>query len=92
LLTARRRRRRVAALPYHPSPPTSPKKAFPIAELGPAPQIPVTIATLTADTCRWPEGDPKTPGFHFCGRLKSSSPGPYCGVHTTIARTREATN
>jgi len=55
-----------------------------LAKLGPAPETPVTVKTLTANTCRWPEGDPRTPGFHFCGRTASSS-GPYCGPHDCIA-------
>jgi GcrA cell cycle regulator len=53
--------------------------------LGPAPAIPVTAATLTAELCRWPEGDPKQAGFHFCGRPKAGVPGPYCGAHAAIA-------
>jgi GcrA cell cycle regulator len=55
-----------------------------LAKLGPAPEPPVTVQTLTVDTCRWPEGDPATPGFHFCGR-KSAAPGSYCGPHDWIA-------
>lgn len=55
-----------------------------LAKLGPAPQLPVTVQTLTGSTCRWPEGDPRTPGFHFCGRKLASS-GPYCGPHDWIA-------
>src|SRR3974390_1504525 len=33
--------------------------------LGPAPEVPVTVATLTGEVCRWPEGDPKQAGFSF---------------------------
>jgi GcrA cell cycle regulator len=78
-----------AALSIHSRPPLSSIKVLPVLpELDPAPQIPVTIATLTGDTCHWPEGDPKAPGFHFCGRRTSSS-GPYCEVHATIARARQ---
>jgi hypothetical protein len=55
-----------------------------LAQLGPAPEVPVTIQTLTANTCHWPEGDPATPGFHFCGR-KSAAPSPYCQPHDWIA-------
>jgi GcrA cell cycle regulator len=82
--------RRRAALSIHSRPPLSPMKVVPVLpELDPAPQIPVTVATLTGDTCHWPEGDPKAPGFHFCGRRTSSSSGPYCEVHATIARARQ---
>jgi GcrA cell cycle regulator len=56
-----------------------------LERLGPAPVIPVTVATLTVELCRWPEGDPKQEGFHFCGRPKRGAPGPYCGVHAAIA-------
>ncbi len=62
-----------------------PKRRAALPELGPAPEIPVTVQTLTRRNCRWPEGDPKLPGFHFCGRQKTGSPGPYCGAHAAIA-------
>ena len=64
---------------------TKPMRRAALPELGPAPEIPVTVQTLTERSCRWPEGDPKLPGFHFCGRLKTESPGPYCGAHAAIA-------
>jgi GcrA cell cycle regulator len=68
-----------------PKPVSSPRAKPLLLELGPAPEIPVTVARLTAETCRWPEGDPKLAGFHFCGRPKAEAPGPYCGVHAAIA-------
>lgn len=55
-----------------------------LAKLGPAPETPVTVQTLTGDTCHWPEGDPRSPGFHYCGR-KSASSGAYCALHHRIA-------
>ena len=43
-----------------------------------------SVIDLSAHTCRWPEGDPKEPGFHFCG--KPAIPGkPYCPEHAAIA-------
>jgi GcrA cell cycle regulator len=43
-----------------------------------------SIIDLGPNTCRWPHGDPKEPGFHFCG--KRSIPGkPYCPEHAAIA-------
>lgn len=43
-----------------------------------------TILALTERMCRWPHGDPKKPGFRFCG--KSSTPGaPYCAEHLKLA-------
>lgn len=43
-----------------------------------------TILNLTERMCRWPIGDPKQPGFRFCGR--SAAPGvPYCAEHASVA-------
>lgn len=43
-----------------------------------------TILALTERMCRWPHGDPKKPGFRFCG--KSATPGvPYCTEHLKMA-------
>jgi GcrA cell cycle regulator len=40
-------------------------------------------------SCSWPVGDPKQPGFHFCG--DSAEPGrPYCAHHCTIAYHRKS--
>jgi GcrA cell cycle regulator len=39
---------------------------------------------LTGTTCRWPIGDPREPGFGFCGR--PHVPGlPYCEYHARRA-------
>ena len=59
------------------------KNAHP--ELGPAPVQLVTVETLAADSCRWPEGDPKLSGFHFCGRIKHPGSVPYCAHHASRA-------
>ncbi len=45
---------------------------------------PVTVRTLKASSCRWPFGDPKRPGFHFCGRQKADG-HPYCSHHAAFA-------
>ena len=83
---AHRPRRRTSPSSNRSRLPVTPRNvASPLAELGPAPQVPVTVATLTEHTCHWPEGDPKIPGFHFCGRQKSSSSAPYCEPHAAIA-------
>ncbi|GAB6855470.1 GcrA family cell cycle regulator [Asaia astilbis] len=49
------------------------------------------LRPLTADTsprrgpsCCWPNGDPGTPGFHFCG-AKPVAGKPYCAEHCAIA-------
>lgn len=39
-----------------------------------------SIATLMADDCRWPFGDPLAPDFHFCGKQKVDG-SPYCEFH-----------
>jgi GcrA cell cycle regulator len=78
-----RRPRTPSAFPRTRRPATSIKQV--LCELGPAPDHPVTVETLTGRNCRWPEGDPKIPGFHFCGRPKTETPGPYCGAHAAIA-------
>ena len=49
----------------------------------PAAQM-LSVAQLTAATCHWPIGDPRAPGFGFCGRRKSTGI-PYCEHHAAIA-------
>jgi len=53
-------------------------------ELGVAPERPVTVLTLTPANCNWPEGDPKRPDFHFCGRDKPPDRA-YCPHHAARA-------
>lgn len=43
-----------------------------------------TLADLTTLTCRWPIGDPKEDGFHFCGKPVIHGK-PYCGDHCLAA-------
>ena len=43
-----------------------------------------TILNLTERMCRWPLGDPKEPGFRFCGK-SSLSNLPYCAEHAAVA-------
>ena len=42
------------------------------------------LSMLTERMCRWPFGDPKKTGFHFCGR-PSEFPVPYCAEHRALA-------
>lgn len=46
-----------------------------------------TILSLTNETCRWPVGDPGTPGFFFCGHASANVDGgqPYCAAHAKRA-------
>ena len=39
-----------------------------------------TLLELTANTCRWPVGDPATPQFYFCG-VPPAADRPYCPFH-----------
>ena len=43
-----------------------------------------TILNLTERMCRWPLGDPKEPGFRFCGKPAFSN-FPYCAEHAALA-------
>jgi GcrA cell cycle regulator len=50
--------------------------------------IPITqrrsLLELTAQTCRWPIGDPGNPDFFFCGG-RTAGDSPYCAHHSRIA-------
>jgi hypothetical protein len=43
-----------------------------------------TIANLEANDCRWPFGDPRQPGFHFCGAPQQAG-RPYCAAHCAMS-------
>lgn len=43
-----------------------------------------SVVDLSAQACRWPIGDPREPGFHFCGAPSIPSK-PYCAEHAAIA-------
>lgn len=49
-----------------------------------APKQKVTIMDLTGHTCRWPIGDPRDDGFHFCGKHCDIGT-PYCKDHASQA-------
>jgi GcrA cell cycle regulator len=63
---------------------TKPRRPTAPPELGAAPEIPVTVLTLTPANCNWPEGDPKRADFHFCGRDKPPDRA-YCPHHAARA-------
>ncbi len=44
----------------------------------------ITIMELTRNTCRWPIGDPRHPGFRYCGQ-KTVGGSAYCGHHLEMA-------
>jgi len=56
----------------------------------PAPKSSTRVAShVGSKTCSWPMGDPKQPGFHFCG--EPSEPGrPYCAHHCHQAYQRKS--
>lgn len=43
-----------------------------------------TVETLDACDCRWPIGDPRQAGFHFCGAQQVLG-RPYCSEHLAQA-------
>ncbi|CAN0654147.1 GcrA family cell cycle regulator [Nitratireductor aquimarinus] len=42
------------------------------------------LVQLTETTCKWPNGDPLSEEFSFCGNEAGES-GPYCAYHSRIA-------
>ena len=42
------------------------------------------LIQLNEHTCKWPNGDPLSEDFHFCGN-DSAETGPYCNYHSRIA-------
>jgi GcrA cell cycle regulator len=42
------------------------------------------LIQLNEKTCKWPNGDPLSEDFHFCGN-DSAETGPYCTYHSRIA-------
>jgi GcrA cell cycle regulator len=87
------------ALQPHPKPMMPPlQRALPAQDAVAAPpppprEQPRTYAQARAHggtkSCSWPMGDPKQPGFHFCG--EPSEPGrPYCANHCHQAYQRKS--
>ncbi len=44
----------------------------------------LSLIELTEQTCKWPNGDPLTDDFHFCGN-DAKETGPYCNYHSKLA-------
>ncbi|WP_343699633.1 GcrA family cell cycle regulator [Caulobacter sp.] len=84
--------RPVAKAPRRPGPPKPPPPpAAPAVRRRAAPAEPVEAiarifdaTALTRRLCRWPVGDPKVPGFGFCGAAVLAQ-GPYCPGHHQAA-------
>ncbi len=47
-------------------------------------KTPKVVETLEANDCRWPIGDPRHPGFHFCGARQTAG-RPYCIEHWQLS-------
>lgn len=43
-----------------------------------------TVETLETSDCRWPIGDPRHAGFHFCGAPQALG-RPYCSHHWSLS-------
>lgn len=44
----------------------------------------LNLIQLTERTCKWPNGDPLSEDFSFCGN-EAGENGPYCGYHSKMA-------
>lgn len=44
----------------------------------------LALVDLNEATCKWPQGDPLTDDFHFCGH-QSEDDSPYCKYHARLA-------
>lgn len=84
--TKRQREARVARMKsWTPKlPPAMPTHALPAEPLVEPPPLMLSIMDLTFTTCRWPIGDPKQPGFGFCGHPVADG-APYCNFHKSVA-------
>ena len=47
-------------------------------------KAPKALLDLEANDCRWPIGEPRQPGFHFCGEPQAAG-RPYCALHWQMA-------
>lgn len=71
--------------------PTTARKQAEAKTMAPDSMLRPMLRPLTAETsprrgpsCCWPNGDPGTPGFHFCG-AKPVAGKPYCAEHCAVA-------
>jgi GcrA cell cycle regulator len=61
-------------------------KPFIRPEAPPPPEmVRCSILELTPTSCRFPFGQPKDPGFFFCGNETGDKKNPYCPYHMGIA-------
>lgn len=59
-------------------------KREPLEEVTDSDGVPITVLTLKSHMCRWPIGDVRDAGFHFCGQQKDEGSS-YCEAHHKMA-------
>lgn len=77
-----------APRPQAAEPAKPPVAAAPVPQMASAPAR-TAKAAPGSRACMWPVGDPKQPGFHFCGAPAEPS-RPYCTEHCSVAYHRKA--
>ena len=94
-----RRRANGARRPSRPRAAPAKKAATPIAAAVPKPQPAPRVEAPppprpkkrakphNGPSCQWPYGDPRLPGFHFCGEPAEQGK-PYCSEHCALAYNR----
>lgn len=89
-LAAKRVRARQKAAKAAQKPPTALQAVFATEPFAPTEDLVIparerkTLLDLEANDCRWPIGDPKEAGFHFCGKAKVTGLA-YCEFHARRA-------
>lgn len=51
--------------------------------------VPVALVDLERGQCRWPLGDPRDPGFGFCGLPVAGEKTSYCAAHHRVSVRQE---
>lgn len=59
-------------------------RARPVEDVVVPIQRKLMLIQLTERTCKWPNGDPLSEDFNFCG-ADSGESGPYCSFHARVA-------
>ncbi len=67
----------------HPAPRRMPAQV-PLEDIVVPISMKVSLMALNDTMCKWPDGDPGTENFHFCGHRNWNSL-PYCEYHSRIA-------
>lgn len=66
-----------------------PAAEVPVAPPSSAPAPQAKAPQAGGRSCSWPVGDPKQPGFHFCGQ-EAVVGRPYCAAHCSLAYQRKS--